>query len=98
MQLSMEPHPVLAVSLNSAWQKTLNFGKLTCGAVNRAQSCHEAGGGKGVNVARVFRQLGLPVAVAAGRDAASPRGRERKFSKKISKIKNKKLYKLKSEC
>lgn len=65
MQLSMEPHPVLAVSLNSAWQKTLNFGKLTCGAVNRAQSCHEAGGGKGVNVARVFRQLGLPVAVAA---------------------------------
>lgn len=61
----MEPRPVLAVSLNSAWQKTLSFSALQTGAVNRAVECHEAGGGKGVNVARVFRLLQLPVALAA---------------------------------
>lgn len=65
MDLTMEPRPVLAVSLNSAWQKTLNFGNVAWGEVNRAESCHEAGGGKGVNVARVFRLLKRPVAVLA---------------------------------
>ena len=56
---------VLAVSLNSAWQKTLNFPTVHCGGVNRAVECHGAGGGKGVNVARVFRLLNEPVALAA---------------------------------
>ncbi|NLG14937.1 MAG: hypothetical protein GX561_12150 [Lentisphaerae bacterium] len=65
MQLSMEPKPVLSVSLNSAWQKTLNFRSLRLGSVNRAYECHETGGGKGVNVARVMRLLGRPVSVAA---------------------------------
>ncbi|MGI5923507.1 MAG: 1-phosphofructokinase family hexose kinase [Lentisphaeria bacterium] len=65
MQLNMEPRPVLAVCLNPAWQKTLIFNHLQAGEVNRARRVHECGGGKGVNVARVFRRLGLPVAVAA---------------------------------
>lgn len=65
MQLNMEPRPVLAVCLNPAWQKTLIFSHLQPGEVNRARRVHECGGGKGVNVARVFRRLGLPVAVAA---------------------------------
>ena len=62
---SVSMKPILAVSLNSAWQKTLNFKSLDVGGVNRAIECHEAGGGKGVNVARVLRMLQLPVAVAA---------------------------------
>jgi tagatose 6-phosphate kinase len=65
MQLTVEPRPALALCLNPAWQKTLVFSQLRAGEVNRAQQVHECGGGKGVNVARVFRQLGLPVAVAA---------------------------------
>jgi len=65
MQLNLEPKPTLAVCLNPAWQKTLIFSRLQPGEVNRARRVHECGGGKGVNVARVFRRLGLPVAVAA---------------------------------
>ena len=61
----MEPRPVLAVSLNSAWQKTLSFKELKLGDVNRAFESHETGGGKGTNVARVLRLLGCPVSVAA---------------------------------
>ncbi|MBR6323944.1 MAG: hypothetical protein IKR62_03105, partial [Victivallales bacterium] len=61
----MEPRPALAVSLNSAWQKTLSFNSLKLGAVNRAFESHETGGGKGTNVARVFRLMGWPVSVAA---------------------------------
>ena len=65
MKVNMEPRPVLAVSLNSAWQKTLSFKELKLGDVNRAFECHETGGGKGTNVARVIRLLGCPVSVAA---------------------------------
>ena len=65
MKVNLEPCPALAVSLNSAWQKTLNFNDLKLGDVNRAFESHETGGGKGTNVARVFRLLGCPVSVAA---------------------------------
>lgn len=65
MLLHVEPRPVLAVCLNPAWQKTLIFTQVQVGEVNRARRVHECGGGKGVNVARVLRRLGLPAAVAA---------------------------------
>lgn len=55
---------LLAVCLNPAWQKTLTFDRLTLGAVNRAGSLRECGGGKGVNAARAMRVAGAPVAVA----------------------------------
>jgi len=64
MKLTVEPRPVLAVCLNPAWQKTLIFKHLTYGDVNRASQVKECGGGKGVNVVRVFKNLGLPVALA----------------------------------
>ncbi len=65
MKVNLEPRPALAVSLNSAWQKTLSFNNLKLGDVNRAFESHETGGGKGTNVARVFRLMGWPVSVAA---------------------------------
>lgn len=65
MKVNLEPRPALAVSLNSAWQKTLSFNELELGDVNRAFESHETGGGKGTNVARVFRLMGCPVSVAA---------------------------------
>jgi len=65
MKVNLEPRPALAISLNSAWQKTLSFNSLKLGDVNRAFESHETGGGKGTNVARVYRLLGCPVSVAA---------------------------------
>ena len=65
MHLNLEPKPILSVCLNAAWQKTLTFSKVTSGAVNRARESHDAGGGKGVNVARVLRLLNFPVALAS---------------------------------
>ncbi|MBR4675328.1 MAG: hypothetical protein IKP00_12750 [Victivallales bacterium] len=64
MKLNTEPKPVLAICLNPAWQKTLLFKKVTHGQVNRAYLVKQCGGGKGVNVVRVFRMLGLPIALA----------------------------------
>ena len=64
MKLTVEPRPVLAVCLNPAWQKTLIFKHLSYGDVSRASEVKECGGGKGVNVVRVFKNLGLPVALA----------------------------------
>ena len=64
MKLNTEPKPVLAICLNPAWQKTLLFKKVNHGQVNRAYLVKECGGGKGVNVVRVFRMLGLPIALA----------------------------------
>lgn len=64
MELHMESGPILAVCPNPAWQKTLTFESLQPGAVNRAQSLRACGGGKGINVARVLRNLGYPVTVA----------------------------------
>ena len=64
MRLNMEPRPVLAVCLNPAWQKILTFRQVCHGEVNRAAALRECGGGKGVNVVRALRHLGLPAAVA----------------------------------
>lgn len=64
MRVVFEPRSPLAVCLNPAWQKTLVFKHLEHGSVNRAVSMHECGGGKGVNVIRVFRNLGLPAGIA----------------------------------
>ena len=55
---------LLAVCLNPAWQKTLCFQAVRRGAVNRAESRRECGGGKGVNAARACRLAGGEVAVA----------------------------------
>lgn len=73
MKLNPEPKPVLALCLNPAWQKTLIFRKVNHGEVNRALEAKQCGGGKGVNVVRVFRMLGLPIALAgfAGGDTGA---------------------------
>ncbi len=62
--MGFERREVLTVCLNPAWQKTLVFGRLQVGAVNRAESLIECGGGKGVNAARALRAAGAPVAAA----------------------------------
>ncbi len=62
--MTPETPRLLAVCLNPAWQKTLSFDRLTLGAVNRAASLRECGGGKGVNAARAMRIAGASVTVA----------------------------------
>ncbi|NLF16038.1 MAG: hypothetical protein GX595_02120 [Lentisphaerae bacterium] len=63
--MTSETPRLLAVCLNPAWQKTLSFDRLTLGAVNRAASLRECGGGKGVNAARAMRIAGASVTVAS---------------------------------
>ena len=55
---------ILALGLNSAWQKTLLFDALQIGEVNRVSWLGETGGGKGMNVARAAVYLGADVTVA----------------------------------
>ena len=64
MHLTQEPKPTLAICLNPAWQKILTFAHLTHGEVNRAVKLSQCGGGKGVNVARVYRLFGWPITLA----------------------------------
>ncbi len=52
---------ILVVGLSPAWQRTLEFDSLVPGKVNRAVRVSEMASGKGVNVARVARQLGAKV-------------------------------------
>jgi tagatose 6-phosphate kinase len=52
---------ILVVGLSPAWQRTLEFSSLRVGKVNRASRVMETASGKGVNVARVARQLGADV-------------------------------------
>ena len=52
---------ILVVGLSPAWQRSLEFGEFAVGRVNRAQRVRETASGKGVNVARVARQLGADV-------------------------------------
>ena len=52
---------ILVVGLSPAWQRTLEFDSLRLGEVNRAKRVSETASGKGVNVARVARQLGAKV-------------------------------------
>jgi tagatose 6-phosphate kinase len=50
---------ILVVGLSPAWQRTLEFSQdIQLGEVNRARRVTETASGKGVNVARVARQLG----------------------------------------
>ncbi|MBN2450889.1 MAG: hypothetical protein JXR77_10900 [Lentisphaeria bacterium] len=55
---------VLLLCLNPAWQRTVVLASLVPGAVNRAASVVESGGGKGVNAARAARIVGARVTVA----------------------------------
>lgn len=52
---------ILVVGLSPAWQRTLNFKGFSVGEVNRAKSVTESAAGKGVNVARVAKELGVRV-------------------------------------
>jgi tagatose 6-phosphate kinase len=52
---------ILVVGLSPAWQRTLVFGKIVPGKVNRAVRVSETASGKGVNVARVASILGADV-------------------------------------
>lgn len=53
---------VLTVTLNPAVDKTYETAELILGQVNRMRSAVSIPGGKGVNVAKVLRQFGYPVA------------------------------------
>jgi len=65
MHLDTEHGGILAVCANPCWAKALTFEKLTRDSVNRAVGLRQYGGGKGVNAARVLRNLGQPVTVAS---------------------------------
>lgn len=53
----------MVVSLNTAIDRTLVVSGLRPGGIYRADSVHTDAGGKGLNVARVLRQLGQPARV-----------------------------------
>lgn len=60
---------ILIISLSPAWQRTLFFETFLPGKVNRATRVIESASGKGVNVARVVKTLGVPaclLSVAGG--------------------------------
>jgi fructose-1-phosphate kinase PfkB-like protein len=61
--LSRRMATVLVTGLNPAWQKILEFEKLTPGQVNRALSVQEFGSGKGLNAALVLARLGHQVSL-----------------------------------
>lgn len=51
---------VITVTLNPSLDKTLYFdGRFTPGTLNRAKQAVEHAGGKGINVARMYRLLDL---------------------------------------
>jgi tagatose 6-phosphate kinase len=52
---------ILVVGLSPAWQRTLTFGRIIPGRVNRAKHVSETASGKGVNVARVVSILSADV-------------------------------------
>lgn len=61
---------ILVVGLSSVWQRTLFFESFHPGEVNRAKRVVETASGKGVNVARVLKTLGMKaqvLTVAGGR-------------------------------
>lgn len=51
---------ILTVTLNPAVDKTYTTGSLIPGQVNRMNTVINIAGGKGINVARLFRQCGYP--------------------------------------
>jgi len=56
---------IATVTLNPAIDKTVTVPGFAIGKTNRAAATRVAAGGKGINVARVARRMGLPV-IAAG--------------------------------
>lgn len=54
---------LVTITLNPAVDKTCEIGKIVPGEVNRMRSAGGVAGGKGINVAKIFRQFHLPVAV-----------------------------------
>ncbi len=66
--------PVLTVTLNPAFDRTVWLGRLIPGETNRAVASDLRVGGKGINVARAVTRRGLPaIAVGiAGEDQAAP--------------------------
>jgi tagatose 6-phosphate kinase len=52
---------ILVVGLSPAWQRSLELDRVELGGVNRARRVTESAAGKGVNVARMARQLGEKV-------------------------------------
>ena len=65
---------VVTVTLNPAIDQTLSIPGFAAGQVNRVAECRSDAGGKGVNVASVLADLGLPVTVTGflGADNAGP--------------------------
>lgn len=55
---------ILTVTLNPAVDKTYTTGALMLGRVNRMRTVINIAGGKGINVAKILRQYGYPVAAA----------------------------------
>ncbi len=79
---------ILVVGLSPAWQRTLAFGELVSGKVNRATHVEETASGKGVNVARVASILGAEVrllTVAGGARGRSLRAKleQQRFGTRI---------------
>lgn len=52
---------IVTVTPNAAIDRTLRIARLAAGAVHRIEVEHAQAGGKGVNVARILRALGVPV-------------------------------------
>ena len=70
----MKPRPILTITLNPALDLTGNLAELNAGHVNVMQSGHLHPAGKGINVARVLKDLGAQVRVSGflGADNAAP--------------------------
>ena len=70
----MKPRPILTITLNPALDLTGDLAELNPGHVNVMQSGHLHPAGKGINVARVLKDLGAQVRVSGflGADNAAP--------------------------
>lgn len=70
----MKPRPILTITLNPALDLTGNLAELNPGHVNVMQSGHLHPAGKGINVARVLKDLGAQLRVSGflGADNAAP--------------------------
>ncbi len=55
---------IITVTLNPALDKAVALGKLNVGGLNRVKGIRSDPGGKGINVARVLKQLGADVTAA----------------------------------
>jgi tagatose 6-phosphate kinase len=53
---------IVTITLNPAVDKTCEIGRIIPGEVNRIRTTSSVAGGKGINVAKIFRQFHLPCA------------------------------------